>query len=250
MTRRTHPVVATAAGLLLLSSLATMPAQAAVVTLAGSTFELRYDDTQLGLFGAPVLAGDQLFFTFAGFSAESANGAGLRPASSALSGIELIARSGWRIGALALSVFGDYNLLGAGSRVGVSGAMSAFDLADASRSATTALAISAATPLDLADGANHDWLASAAVDATSAATGGNPFSAGATGLGLSLTSRLEAETVAGPGARQAFIEQKFAGVALSVSSFAVPAPDSFGLASAGLAAVLWAGRCRGRRAGA
>ncbi len=192
--------------------------QGAMVTIAGTDFDLRYDDARLGLFGTPTLLGNQIFFTFNNFAVDSVNGEGLQELASTLGGMELLARAGLRFGAVSMSEFGDYNLAGAGSRVEVNGRLQAFDLHAPSSSVSAALVLNGLTPLDLDDGLNHDWLAGAQLDTASLGT---------SSLGLSIENRLEAYTdAAAGGLRQAFIEKKFAGVAVDVSTFAVPEPGT------------------------
>ena len=46
---------------ILLSLLVASPAHSAIQTITGSNFDLVYDDTKLGLFGAPSVAGNNIF---------------------------------------------------------------------------------------------------------------------------------------------------------------------------------------------
>ena len=226
------------------------PAQqvrAALVTLTGTHFDLTYDTTQLGLFGAPTLAGDSIFFTFSGFVAESLNGAGVVTQNSTIAGLVLQARNGFQFGAFNLAEFGDYKLAGSGSSVHIGGQLRAFNLASAINTQTTrALALSGSTPLNLNDGALHDWLGTARIDSSTAPVGVPPDFGPATNVilsrpervGMSIENQLTAYTDAdAAGFRQAFIEKKFAGVQMTVS--AVPLPPSATLLGAGLGVGLW-----------
>lgn len=207
---------------------AAVPAHATIVTVVGTHFDLRYDDTKLGLFGAPSLVGDQLFFTLSTFAASSANGAGLVSTNSTISGIELVAKNGYGFGSVSLSEFGDYTLSGSNSSVQVLGQLRGFNVANASFTQTTAnLALSPLTPLTLADGANHDWLAGATLDASTPVLPlpgfTNVIASRPDVMGLILENRLSAYTDAAQGGLlQAFIEKKVAGVVLTVS----PVPET------------------------
>ncbi len=208
-----------------------MPAQATIITVVGTSFDLRYDDTKLGLFGAPTLVGDQMFFTLSNFVAQSNNGAGVVSTFSTVSGLELVAKNGTRFTGLMLSEFGDYNLSGTNSTVQVLGQLRAFNTANALSTQTSSnLVVSAATPLNLADGANHDWLASAAIDATTPVLPvpgfTNVIASSPEVMGLLIENRLSAYTdPAQSGLLQAFIEKKVAGVAVTVS--VVPEPETW-----------------------
>ncbi len=210
-------------------------AQAAVVTLSGTLFDVRYDDTQVGLFGAPSLFGSTIFFTPSGFKAESLNGDG-PVAALAFASIELIAHSGFRFASIGVGQAGDYRLSGAGSTVGVAGQITATDAANAAATQTAGLAVTA--PLDVADGALREWSASAAVDNTGLSA---PWLGQAQSVIFTLSNELTATTQAGgTGPLSAFIEGKFAGVALTVNG--VPTPGTLPLV--GLAALALLGTRR------
>ena len=48
--------------LLAIGLLTSIQAFAAIQTITGTNFDLIYDDTKLGLFGAPSVAGNNIFF--------------------------------------------------------------------------------------------------------------------------------------------------------------------------------------------
>ncbi len=231
-----------------LSTLLAVPAQAATITLVGTNFDLSYDDTKLGLFGAPVLVGDTIQFTLSSFAAEAPAAGGAASRNSTVSGLVLTAKSGFRFGAFDLAEFGDYTLSGTGSLVRVLGQLRAFNLADSLNTQTTSsLQVSPLTPLTLADGLNHDWSAAARIDASTAAVPGpfgsalNVILSNPDAVGLTIENRLTAFTdPATGGFRQAFIEKKFAGVQLQVSP--VPAPPALWMLAAGLLVLGFMGR--------
>lgn len=234
--------------LALASGMSAVPAQAALVTLSGSNFDLVYDDALLGLFGAPTLVGDTFFFTPVNFRAESLNGAGAVTTNSTISGLTLIAKNNYVFGSFLLAEFGDYQLIGGGSTVSVAGQLRAFDIANPIFTQTTSnLAVNPLTPLNLNDGINHDWQASASITGSTPVIPGqtNVIASGATSVGLTLENRLTAYTdPSGIGLQQAFIEKKFAGTGITVTVSPVPVPPALGLLVAGLAGLSWVGRRR------
>ena len=229
------------------------PAEAALQTLIGSNFDVLYDDAQLGLFSAPTLAGDSLFFTFNNFVAESLNGIGAVSTHSTISGLVFKAKDGYRFGAFNLAEFGDYTLSGSGSRVQVQGQLRAFNLASALFTQTTGqLQLNPLTPLTINDGLNHDWSATARIDASTApvplpfGTVTNVILSNPDQVGLAIENRLTAFTdPTAAGFRQAFIEKKFAGVQMTVAPpSAVPLPAPMALLGAGLGALACIARRR------
>lgn len=229
-------------------------ANATLITLIGTDFDLTYDDTKLGLFGAPTLTGDIISFTFNNFSAQSLNGLGFATTNSTISGLVLDAKNGFTFGQLLLGEFGDYTLTGALSTVGVQGQLRAYDIDDSLFTQTAAnLVVNPATPLNIIDGANHDWQSSSLIDNSTPVTpplfggaGHNGWLGTADKISLTIENRLSAFT--SPGAlfaQQAFIEKKFAGVAISV--MAVPEPAGFLGMLAGLAFVALGARRRSQK---
>jgi len=227
-------------------------AHSALVTLSGTNFDLQYDDTLLGLFGAPTLVGNTFFFTPTNFRAESLNGQGSVSTNSTVSGITLIAKNNYQFTSFALSEFGDYLLDGVGSSVSVHGQLRAFNLANPVFTQTSNnLVVNPLTPLALNDGVNHDWQASALIDGTTGVTSGqqNVIQSGASNVGLTIENRLRAFTQpGGTGVQQAFIEKKFAGTGVTVTVNPVPLPPSFALLASGLLVAVWLSRRRSPRA--
>lgn len=245
-----------AAGAVVLLGAFWAPAGAALVTLTGSQFDLTYDTTKLGLFGAPTLTGNTLSFTFNNFSAQSLNGAGAVNTNSTIAGLEFTAKNGFQIGAFDLVEFGDYTISGNGSFVRVQGQLRAFDLVQPLTTQTTAnLLVSALTPLNINDGANHDWSASARIDASTPTVLPslfNAITAGSGRVGMTIENRLTAYTdPASSGFREAFIEKKFVGVGLqvTVTPAPVPLPPTAALTLLGLTGLAVVARRRRRSAG-
>ena len=220
---------------ILLSLLVASPAHSAIQTITGSNFDLVYDDTKLGLFGAPSVAGNNIFFTPNNFKAESLNGAGIVTSNSTINGMQLVAKNGFRFGSIDLTEFGDDLTRGPESFVSVSGQLRAFDGANFAATNTAAsLIVSANTPLTIIDGLNHDWQASASITNTTASKFGlTGWLSNANIVNITVENLLTAYTEAGSGPEQAFIEKKAIGVGLIVTS-AVPEPGVWSSLSAGL----------------
>jgi hypothetical protein len=233
-----------------LSTLLAAPAQAAIITLVGTNFDLTYDDTKLGLFGAPVLFGDTIQFTLSPFAATAPAAGGASNRNSTVSGIVLTAKDGFRFGAFDLSELGEYELAGDGSLVRVQGQLRAFNVADSLNTQTTSsLRVSASTPLTLADGIAHDWAAAARVDETTApvpvsgGTATNVILSNPAAVGIAIDNRLTAFTdPAFTGTREAFITKTPNGVQLHVSP--IPAPPAMWTFGAGLLALGFLLRCQ------
>ena len=159
--------------LLAIGLLTSMQAFAAIQTITGANFDLVYDDTKLGLFGTPSVAGNNIFFTPNNFKAESLNGAGIVTNNSTINGMQLIAKNGFRFGSIDLAEFGDYLMRDAESFVSVSGQLRAFDGANfAATNTSSSLIVSPSTPLNIIDGMNHDWTATASITNATAAKSG------------------------------------------------------------------------------
>lgn len=204
-------------------------AQAALITVTGSFFDLTYDDTKLGLFGTPSVSGNNIFFTFSGFAAQSLNGQGVVTQNSTVSGLVLTARDGFSFGGFNLSEFGDYKLSGANSSVSVSGQLRAFDIAAPILTQTASnLQLVPGTNLNLNDGGLHNWAATAVIDGNTPSLFGlttNLLAGRPTQVGLAVENLLTAYTEQqDSGLKQAFIEKKFAGTGVQVTVAPVPLP--------------------------
>ena len=220
----------------MLGLLVSGPVMAATITKVGANFDVVYDDTKLGLFGGLDLVGNNLFFTPNDFKAESYNGTGIVVTSSTANGIHLIAKGDFRFGSIDLKEFGDYFLIG-GGQVSVGGQLRAFDASNpfATQSSSN-LNVSPFTPLNLNNGINHDWYAEATINNTTQTV--IPGNAGwlnnATDVVITIENILTAFTPSGAsGPQGAFIEKKFAGVGMVITS-AVPEPSVWSSLSAGL----------------
>jgi len=223
------------------------PAQAALITLSGPNFDLKYDDSQTGIvtFGIPALSWNTIFFVPSGFTAVSTNGTGTVSTTGSVA-FELIARPQVAFLDLFVTERGDYRLNGNGSSVNVSGSISATNTMGVTD--TAALSISPSTPLTIADDTLHAWLGTANLGTGS----GTPLGLAPTSLSIVLSSTLTASTESNPSL--AFIQQKFAGervelqVRPSGEVIVVPVPDSIYLLGIGLACLGGVTRLHRRRA--
>jgi hypothetical protein len=203
---------------------------ASLVTLIGTDFDVRYDDSLLStsLFGTPYISGNTLFFTPVNFKAQSTSAERYATADSTIN-LQLLAHAGQQISAVSLIERGDYRLLGAQSFVEVTGQIRLFDL-DRPLNEDTATIV-ASGPMTQADGVVHNWQSGAQIQ-----TQGNPLLAGASNYNLTIQNILGAYTSsAETGAPvMAFIQKKNVIGNVSVSVTAVPEPATWVMAMAGL----------------
>ena len=207
---------------------------ATVVTIVGTDFNVVYDTTQLGLFGAPQLIGDYLVFTPNAFSAQSLNGSGVTTVNSVASGIQLVAHSGFQFGNLAEMSVGDYLMQGVGTAVGVSGYFQAASAANALTTTTVTLTESGALNIDNGKAQNFNTSASITNATPTDTPGYNPWIAQAGTINVTLSDTLTASTTAGDGSSQAFIQEKFGSVQLVIDPVPVPLPGGLWLSLSGL----------------
>lgn len=222
---------------LLFTILATPSAFAALQTIAGTDFDLIFDDTKLGLFGAPSLSGNSIFFTPNNFKAESLNGLGIATSNSTVNGMQLVSKNNFKFGSIDLIEYGDYILRGNENFVDVKGQVRAFDTARfAATNSSSSLIVSDTTPLNIIDGNNHDWQASASINsATISKSGLANWLSSADIVNVTIENLLTAYTTSGFGPQQAFIEKKAVGMTVGlVVTSAVPEPDLWGSLAAGL----------------
>lgn len=95
-----------AAGLLLCTQ-----AQAALVTVSGNTVDFTFDDSAFGIFGAPVVVGDNLVFHPTSFSAAAYNDSGVA-FTNATAGFQVAAKDGYYLNSFDLTERGDYLVTG------------------------------------------------------------------------------------------------------------------------------------------
>ncbi len=214
-----------AIGMVLLGQALSGVANAASTTLTGTNFDFTYDDTSMGLFGQPSVAGDTLFFTPINFDARSLNGVGYAFNNDTIN-LKVKAHTGQSFSNVSLVEKGDYLLLGAGSTAELGGQIRVFDnampLVDLTSNITTS------GPLNVSGAPTRNWIANASVDVSSWNT--------ARTLNVTLENLLLTSTIA--PASLAFMEKKFVGLTFGSSTIAaVPEPETYAMMLAGLGLV-------------
>ncbi len=212
-------------GMVLLGQALSGVANAASTTLTGTNFDFMYDDTSMGLFGQPSVAGDTLFFTPINFDARSLNGAGYAFNNETIN-LKVKAHTGKAFSNVGLVEKGDYLLLGAGSTAELGGQIRVFDnampLVDLTSNITTS------GPLNVSGAPTRNWTANASVDVSSWNT--------ARTLNVTLENLLLTSTSAPTSL--AFIEKKFVGLTFGSSTIAaVPEAETYAMMLAGLGLV-------------
>lgn len=196
-------------------------ALAAVQTLTGTNVTYVYDDTLMGLFGQPMLSGDNLIFTPTSFTDQSTNGQGIVLTRSTIN-IQAYANANYNFSAFNLTEMGDYSLIGSDAEVAVGGQIRLFDLANISNQLTDP--ITATAPLTVTTTFGNyqttNWQANAAIAAP--ANWSN-------GVNLTIENILLARTTQLGSA--AFIEKKF------VVITPVPEAQTYAMMLAGLGLV-------------
>ncbi len=237
-------LIHTAVVLGLSAVIASGPARAVPVTVAGSTVNFTFDSALSGLFGAPAVAGNVLFFTPTTYKAQSFNGSGFASASQTFN-VMVNARPGYLVSAVDLNEDGDYYNIGANASVAVGGKLYVRDIESPLAPAAFGT-IKPALPLtdvtSLANFETTNWTSHAGV-AIPAGWGG--ADSVVSGVNVTIQNILLASTMTSGSA--AFIEKKFAG--LSVVTAPVPEPDAYALFLVGLGLVGSMAWHRRRRAG-
>ncbi|MCA1977665.1 MAG: PEP-CTERM sorting domain-containing protein [Thiobacillus sp.] len=226
-----------------LASSALLSGQAAAVpvTVAGATVSFTFDSALAGLFGAPTVSGDSLFFTPVNFKAFSSNN-GFVQAGQTFN-VAVTANTGYQIASAGLAESGDYyNINTSGLEgVAVAGQLRLTDLEAPFTPAVTS-AISTPAPLTATTTfpvgfSTTNWTASAhaAVPLGWGGVDAIPTAVNVTIENLLLASSLNA-------ASAAFIEKKFAG--LEIVTTPVPEADNYALFLAGLGIIGYLARRR------
>jgi hypothetical protein len=224
-------------------------ANAALVTITGTNFDLTYDTTKLGAFGAPTLVGNSVFFTPASFSATASGPSGFDMMDDTVTGLILTAKTGFQFGSFDLVETGAYTLIGnAANQVGVSAELKAFNTSMANTTQTSDF-LTVNTPLNtfvpsLASQPTA-WQGTARIDSTTAPIFGstNVILTNPTQVGLTIQNTLIAFT-SGSGLQYANINKTFSGLELVVTP--VPEASTTAMLAAGLGVLLLVGSRRRR----
>jgi hypothetical protein len=205
---------------------------AATILLAGANFDVRYDSSSLGNYGTPTISGNVVYFTPTTFKAESLNGGGFATSSGTVN-FQIIPKNNFALTDISLLEKGDYILRGVDSFVGVSGQTRAFALANPMMDITNP--ITATSTLNIATGAQQNWVGTSAVNLASLGLTGNQA------VNYTVENLLESYTESNAtGPRRAFIEKKFSAFSVALVS-PVPEPSAvlmmlFGLGVVGFIA--------------
>lgn len=211
------------------------------VTVAGTTVSFTFDSGLSGLFGTPTVVGDILSFTPTTYKAQAFNGSGFAAASQTFN-IVVNAHSGYLLSAVNLAEDGDYYNIGAGSSVAVGGKLLVRDLEApllpaASGKIKTTLPLTAVT--SMADFQTTDWTSHTGVTIPAGWGGADGI---VNGVNVTIENILLANSISAGSA--AFIEKKFA--ALAIVTAPVPEPRTYALFLAGLGLIGFAARRKSR----
>lgn len=221
-----------AIAILLLSQALSGTALAVPVTVAGTSVSFTFDSALSGLFGAPTVAGDALFFTPTTYKAQSFNGTGFASASQTFN-ITVNANPGYLLSAVNLSEDGDYYNIGAGSSVAVGGKLYVRDLESpltppASSKIKSSVALTNTT--SMMDFETTDWASHTNIAIPAGWGGADGI---VSGVNVTIENILLASSLTLGDA--AFIEKKFVG--LNVVTAPVPEPETYALLLVGLGLV-------------
>jgi MYXO-CTERM domain-containing protein len=216
------------------------PAHAATQVLSGSHFDVIFDDSALGLFGAPSLSGDTIYFSPTAFIAQSAIGSGRITLNQSVS-LQLVLHGGRSIDSISLTEGGTFRLAGSQSDVYADGELRGFGLAAPGNTLVAAI-----TP-DTGFGPNATGSPQAWNGAATLGFAGSGIDQSA-GVGVTLQNVLTARTTTtDPNPLQvAMVQISPAGNAIALNVTMVPEPEGWAMLLAGLGVLTAARRRRNR----
>lgn len=210
-------------------------ANARAATLVGTNFDVIYNPAAVGLFGLPSLSGNTVFFNPTNFKAESLNDAGVVTNNQTIV-FDIVPRAGFKVTGSNLIERGDYLMRNTSSFVDVQGQTRGFAIAAPLTEVTDNIVTTA--PLTVLN-VSTNWTGTSFLNLSS-------LQASPSGYRITIENLLLAYTdSSASGLRQAFIEKKFAGDAISLEVIGVvPEPEQWALMLGGLALLGWAARAR------
>jgi len=206
-----------------------MTASAAIVTLDGEWFDVKYDDAIISMWGTPTLVGNELKFFPTEFKANSVNTAGMNAMDFVAETIalQIIAEDGYKLTGANLDEGGDYfKFGGARSNVSISGELRMTSLSGPGGTVADSIESDPAFPLPATlPFISQAWTADASVSLT-----GEVTSANVTIQNLLAAWQFNDET--GNGTFQgAFVEKK--NVILAVGVAPIPEPATWAMMATG-----------------
>lgn len=197
--------IARSATALVCLGLASLSANAAIVTLYGDDVSFTFDDATL--YGSGTVVGNNIYFTPADFKAESLNGAGLVQASEMLNLQVEVTTAGYWLEEFALNELGDYLLNGAGASASASGTFSVSSNTNANSDSNNF----DAGPLTV-QGALTEWSTSSFIDISWGTD---------TDVDIDIMNLLQASTT--DLGEQALVQKKVGLVGVEITAVPVPA---------------------------
>jgi len=211
---------------ILILSLLYGSANAAIMTLHGDDIKFTFDDASL--YGSASVISNTIFFTPTQFKAEALNDSGGAVNTSAFLNITIeITSFGHAINGFQFLENGDYKMNGDDTTVSADGRLSIDSLTSGFSDSVSF----SAGPLTIQDALLHSWSANATIDLADTPGWGMDSK-----VNMELGNTLSAES--GNFGETAFIEKKFAGSAVGVTTTIVPVSEPPSLLLFGLALVL------------
>ena len=202
---------------------------AATQTLSTTAFDISYDDAVVGLFGAPTLLGNSLFFNPGGSPGFTAQTSGGIDVTNSTFSFTITANPGFHLTSFNLLEEGDYFFFGDTAGAAASGQLRVRPLDPAGSTMTDALSPSTFVANPMLDFSTRNWSADASIST-------DPFTVGQVSIQNILAAFAQGDLAF------SFIEKK--NVSLAVGVTAVPEPQTYALMLAGIGMLGFAVRRR------
>ena len=209
-------------------ALSASAALAVPVTVVGSTFDITYDNALVGLFGAPMITGNQVAWFPSGSPGFSASAISDVKITNSTFVLQLTAKPGYTLTGFSLLEGGDYKFYGSGSFVAAGGELRATPLTPGGPTLIDDIDITSGAFLPQATSfpfPTRKWLAAATL----------ALPAGTTQANATVENILFVYAADVTPGDYAFIEKK--DVFLTVMTAPIPEPETYALMLAGLGVV-------------